>query len=378
MTGTRTERRKGQPVLVFGMVIVLWVAVRVSLWEPQAVPAGPGSLPVIAESRQGVSDGMPAQSAGAGTQIAHPELSPNRDFEPPPLSAPPPTIFEPFEGWPAVRPTDPAESVAPAPALQPHAAGVAGHAALWMAAMAYVPLPPEAQAAMVRTGPRRPASATPADRWSLDGWLFLRSGERSLAAGGPNAPSYGGSQVGAVLQFRLAPSSRFDPKAYARSATARGGKEADVAAGLSARPVGGLPVRAHAELRVSRSDERVELRPAAFVTAGFDRENLPLGLTARGYGQAGYVGGTHATAFADGSLVVERPLATFDLGKLGIGAGAWGGAQKGAQRVDIGPSASFALMIGDAPARLSADYRLRVAGDAEPKNGAALTLSTSF
>ena len=42
------------------------------------------------------------------------------------------------------------------------------------------------------------------------------------------------------------------------------------------------------------------------------------------------------------------------------------------------PSASIALRLAESPARLSADYRFRVAGDARPGSGAALTLSAGF
>ncbi|MCH2487899.1 MAG: hypothetical protein MK010_09195, partial [Erythrobacter sp.] len=71
-------------------------------------------------------------------------------------------------------------------------------------------------------------------------------------------------------------------------------------------------------------------------------------------------------------------LARFDLGEISIGAGAWGGVQRGAGRLDIGPSASVALRLGRSPVWLSADYRFRIAGDAQPGSGAAVTLSTGF
>jgi len=55
------------------------------------------------------------------------------------------------------------------------------------------------------------------------------------------------------------------------------------------------------------------------------------------------------------------------------------GARRGrAAGLDVGPSASLDLKIGAALARVSMDYRLRVAGDAEPGSGVAITLSTGF
>ena len=114
------------------------------------------------------------------------------------------------------------------------------------------------------------------------------------------------------------------------------------------------------------------------MAGGFDRIDLPAQVAARGYGQAGYVGGEFATAFADGAFVAEREVARFDLGRVSLGGGAWGGAQQGAARLDIGPSLTVDLRLGAAPARIEADYRWRVAGNAEPGNGGVVTLSTGF
>ncbi|MEP7223149.1 MAG: hypothetical protein ABI673_10855 [Novosphingobium sp.] len=56
-----------------------------------------------------------------------------------------------------------------------------------------------------------------------------------------------------------------------------------------------------------------------------------------------------------------------------------GGAQRGASRVDVGPSAGIVLRLGDAAAaRLAMDWRFRVAGHAAPASGPAVTLSAGF
>ena len=60
-----------------------------------------------------------------------------------------------------------------------------------------------------------------------------------------------------------------------------------------------------------------------------------------------------------------------------IPPGDWG-AQEDAERLDIGPSAGLSFRIGAARGRVSADYRFRVAGDAEPSSGPALTLTAGF
>lgn len=227
----------------------------------------------------------------------------------------------------------------------------------------------------------KPASVGDPRRYSIDGWLFLREGgatDAVDAGAGPLAPSYGRSQFGAVLRYDIGPRTSHLPQAYLRATGAVDSREADLAAGASIRPVATLPFRLHGEVRLSRTGEGVELRPAAFVTAGVEEELRPLAARVRFYGQAGYVGGEFATPFADGSLVVERDAKRFARGALAVGAGVWGGAQEGVARLDAGPTASVDLRIGQGRAKLAADYRLRVAGEADPSSGAALTLSTSF
>lgn len=120
------------------------------------------------------------------------------------------------------------------------------------------------------------------------------------------------------------------------------------------------------------------VRPAAFLSGGVEAAPLAAGFAARGYVQAGYVGGRDATAFADASLIAERPLWRERDSLLTTGAGVWGGAQRGAGRVDFGPTASLRFRLGEGTARISAEYRMRIAGNAQPASGAALTLSAGF
>jgi hypothetical protein len=64
--------------------------------------------------------------------------------------------------------------------------------------------------------------------------------------------------------------------------------------------------------------------------------------------------------------------------RLSFGGAAWGGAQKDASRFDIGPTLRLDLSVGEVPARISVDWRERVAGDAAPESGVAATVSTRF
>jgi len=266
---------------------------------------------------------------------------------------------------------------------------MAGHTMLLVAGFSMMPMPPELRGLTDAglaggTLPRKPQRETARrDRWSLDGWLFLRQGQPGLAVNGAQPASYGSSQAGAVLRYDLAPQNNRRPTAYLRAAQSlqgAGGSSADseAALGLSARPFAAVPVAAHAEMRIRRSAGSTEIRPAAFAVTEFPPVELPLRGRGEAYLQAGYVGGDFATGFVDGQARITRKLETFRLGELRAGAGAWGGAQKGAARLDIGPSASVDFCIGPANGRAQIDYRVKVAGDAEPGDGVAFTLSTGF
>jgi hypothetical protein len=132
------------------------------------------------------------------------------------------------------------------------------------------------------------------------------------------------------------------------------------------------------EARLGEVYRGTRLRPAAFAVTEIPPVELPLKARGGIYLQAGYVGGKEATAFVDGQARIERTLRGVDDAGLSIGAGIWGGAQKGASRLDVGPTAGYAFRLGQAQARLSADYRFRVSRKAEPKSGPALTLSAGF
>lgn len=215
--------------------------------------------------------------------------------------------------------------------------------------------------------------------WRIDAWLMLRDGGTSALTGGARPASYGASQAGAVIAYRLAPSSRHDPAIYARASKALvTAGETEAALGMRARPVGGLPLTLHAELRATESADQVRLRPAAFVSAGIENSQMPLGLEASGYAQAGYVAGDFATGFVDGRIDLTRDIEDNDPLLVRAGAGAWAGAQRGASRVDIGPTLKLDFGLGNGQARIAADYRFRVAGNAEPSSGAAITLAAGF
>jgi hypothetical protein len=215
-----------------------------------------------------------------------------------------------------------------------------------------------------------PASPPAASRWSLAAWSFLREGGSApLAAGG----MLGGSQAGARLAYRLN-EDRARPLALSArlSAPIRRPAGAEAALGLDWQPSRRLPIHLLAERRQRLGREG---RSAFGITAfgGISDSSLG-GLRVDAYAQAGIVGARSRDLFGDGAIRLSLPLA----GRLRVGGGIWGAAQPGAARLDAGPQASLRLPFDGRNLTLSADWRQRLAGNARPGSGPALTLATDF
>ena len=97
-----------------------------------------------------------------------------------------------------------------------------------------------------------------------------------------------------------------------------------------------------------------------------------------GYGQAGFVSGQGGGPFADVAVQAHRSIPQSQRASFAIGAGIWGGGQDNVMRIDIGPNMRANVRAGSALFQLDASWRVRVAGHAQPGNGPAMTLSTSF
>ncbi len=371
----QTKRRAGQPIWVFLILLLGWIGMRVAVWEspfPQNAPFG-------------LAISTSLEPSGSGGPITTAAIPPAKSGEPGVWSNEANGLFAPQKPDTLDLPSRVTLHPADGPAEQQEV--IASHQSLFLPPRGQEPVPAVAAQAM-GSGPAKAKVEAPSSaqkmagngtRWSMDGWLFLRPDAKVAANTGAPFASYGASQAGAVLRYRLKPGSAARPAAYVRATKAlAAGRESEVAAGLSATLFRDIPIAAHAELRATRSAFSTEFRPAGFVVTEIPPVPLPLGLRGETYLAAGYVGGDFATAFVDGQVRVDREIARFDLGNLRVGAGVWGGAQKGAARLDVGPSASVNIRLGALPARLAVDYRLRAAGDAEPGSGAAFTLTTGF
>jgi hypothetical protein len=392
VAGEARRRRAGGPLAMLGLIVALWVGGRVVLWEdplgqggligataptlaaasPPEAPAAPvlsasfaappglPSWPVLPRASSGsdypVGGGLMAAMPGMGRELARHAQGHHVLWR----SA---TMGDVSRAWLA-RGGDRADPTVPPRADTPFFPG----------------LPPFA----LRPREGEGSAAGHADRWSLGAWAFVREGSGSAPISQGRVPVYGASQIGASLQYRIAPSLAQDARAYVRAYRALIERpESELAAGLSARPMRDVPVRLAAEVRATENRFGSDVRPAAYGVTEIAPVALPLGLVGEVYAGAGYVGGDADTAFVDGQAVVTREIASFDIARaddvrVSLGAGAWGGAQRDANRIDVGPTMRIDLDLGEVPARLSFDYRERVGGDAAPVSGLAATLSTQF
>lgn len=205
-----------------------------------------------------------------------------------------------------------------------------------------------------------------ADRFSLSAWALLRGdASPALAAGG----QLGGSQAG--LRARFAFNDRVH-LAGRLSAPLRGGLGKEAAVALDIRPFASLPITMTFERRTGL-DRGGRDAFGVGVFGGFDRR-VGSRMRIDGYGQAGVVGLKRRDLYIDGALRAAHDLTGEKPVRLGVGAGIWGGAQPGAERLDLGPQ----LVVRTSGVRIGAEWRQRVAGRARPGSGPVLSLGADF
>lgn len=245
------------------------------------------------------------------------------------------------------------------------------------AAASVAPLDP---APGVAPGPDRrpspqigPLAAAPADErawgWSASAWFVARgSGSPGVAPGA----QLGGSQMGVRVDRAVG----YGFALTARVAAPLQGRGAEISPGIAWQSKR-LPLRAVAEYRLGL-DGGASV-PALGVSGGVSEARLPAGFRLEAYAQAGAIARRDVEGYADGAVRIARPVAAFERVRLDIGVGAWGAKQRDASRIDIGPSVALRLPVGgEGGARLQLDWRQRVAGDARPGSGLALTLGADL
>lgn len=393
---TTRPRRRGQPLIVLSGIMLGWFALRAAAWS--LVPVSGEELPLSAELAAPTTGwavtavGQLADQSPDSTLVAPPgaftaDVAAGPQFDadasshfPEPVPTLPQVIVPVWNLQLAPLPPRPVQTVpgrSLLPAHPPKGAMrmVAGHQLLYAAALSALPLPAEVAALEVRRAAAQPGQR----RWSADGWLLWRQGSTGLAPTAPLGGSYGASQAGAVLRYRLTDQNQAALTAYLRMSAPLGqSNAAELALGLQAQPLRRVPLRTFAEVRGDRISGRARARFSGGVITAMAPLQLPLGFQAEPYGQAGYVSGPGETWFADGQLRADRRVLRRGRAELRAGAGVWGGAQRDAARLDAGPGLTLSFPLGPAQARLSADWRYRVAGTAAPGSGLAVTLATGF
>lgn len=227
--------------------------------------------------------------------------------------------------------------------------------------LAAIPLaypPPARDAADAMTSsPRR-------SRLSLSAWALVRpsGGAAGLAPGGQLGASQAGLRATLPISTYLAVGARLSAPIASPL-----GKEAALALDWRLRP--GLPVTLSVERRIGL-DRGGRDAWALSAFGGVSDLGLAGRLTVDIYAQAGLVGARRRDAFADGAIRIAHPI-----GRHGFaGAGLWAAAQPGIARLDLGPMLGVRL----GPARLSMEWRARIAGAALPDSGPALSLGADF
>ena len=216
---------------------------------------------------------------------------------------------------------------------------------------------------------RRPVPT--GSRWSASAWLLIRDG--GSPAPGLGGGQLGGGQGGVRLAYALGRARRVALVARLTSPLSGSGREAAI--GIEWRPTR-LPIRLVAEHRFALDGGKGG--PGIAVIGGTGPARIGGGFDLETYGQAGVIRRSRTEFYADGSARLTRPLATLGKARVDLGLGVWGGAQRGAARLDMGPTLGVRTPIGGKTVRLSFEWRQRVAGQARPASGPALSIGSDF
>jgi hypothetical protein len=328
--------KPGRPIRFLVVVVLGWTIARSAVLWPQPDALGFAGLPIRYAAAL-----MPVVARGESVTIALPP-------------APPPDPPRGHRLTIALAEPVPAEPVHPAIALAVAA--------------------PSAAAAPAALPPETPYRAPPApSRLSLSAWAIGRDGGGSaLAQGG----QLGGSQAGLRAAYALDADRRVAvAMRLSTPLSGVGGREAAV--GLEWQPIARLPVRLTAERRFAL-DRGARDGFALGLFGGVGGVALPAGLTLDAYGQAGVVGLRRRAGYVDGALRVDRPVMDAGPARLAVGAGLWGAAQPGVSRLDVGPQLVLRVPTGPTTLRVGLDWRHRIAGNARPGSGPALSLGADF
>jgi hypothetical protein len=211
-------------------------------------------------------------------------------------------------------------------------------------------------------------------RWSGDAYALFRDSGLS----GPTAsPVLGGGQSGASLSYNLDPLARRSLSVFGRIYAAHDAGNgidpdtAQAAIGVRWQLRPGVSIAAERLIAIgSATSSDWNLR----VAAGGERRVGRVSID--GYGEAGARG--NGDVYAGGQAHARLALGNLGPARLAAGPGVWGSVQSAAPvvaRVDIGAGITARLPAGLA---VNGDWRWRVAGNAAPGSGPAVTVALAF
>ncbi|MEA3539832.1 MAG: hypothetical protein U9R73_11970 [Pseudomonadota bacterium] len=220
--------------------------------------------------------------------------------------------------------------------------------------------------------------------WHVDAYSLVRSGGAGFAS---DRPLLGGGQSGIRLGYTPGPLARRPIELFGRLAIAHDwldlkGRSAQGALGAAWMPLGrdGPAVSGERLIAIGREGRNAwAIRVSGGAWHAADAK-LPIDLSA--YAEAGVVGASSRDGFAGAQALALYPVAAREGTRIGLGGGVWGSVQDGggrtASRLEFGPGAQLSQRIGTGTIELRGEYRFRVAGDAAPDSGPALTIATRF
>ncbi|AEG47824.1 hypothetical protein Sphch_0122 [Sphingobium chlorophenolicum L-1] len=338
------EAASGRPIRFLGLVMIGWAAIRVvSQWGDPfgeiSEDGGAGVFHPTAYSKNGPAS-VKRKGLSARRNIAAPKTEPARIV--------PTTHF----------PVPPAADLA----MGSNAAAI--------------PVP-QAEGEIMETPPAPalpPTHSAGMGRWHGGAWLLWRNGSATRAEAATGG-RLGGSQAGVRLDFDLAPHASGRITAYGRASAALNRPASlEGAMGLAWRPARSLPISFATERRIALGKGGRNAN-AVMAVGGFGPVQVAPSLEVETYAQGGMVGFRSRDRFVDAKMSLLSPV---NHSPLRIGASLSGGAQPQVERLDIGPELQLRLPLQPVGARLGVEWRERIAGQAAPASGLAVTLGADF
>lgn len=221
-------------------------------------------------------------------------------------------------------------------------------------------------------------------RWSFEGYSLVRSGGSVALAS--SQPLFGGGQSGLRVGYTFDPLARKPLDVFGRFNIAQDGLRFDSGStqagiGIGWRPLGrsGPYLAAERLLAVGTNARNAWTLRISDGAAHAADTRIPLDVGI--YGEASVIGVNRRDIAAGAQAYALYPFLAGERTRLASGLSSWGGWQHGADdiaRLDIGPSVVLTRRIGAGSVELRADYRVRVAGDAAPGSGPAVTVVARY